>query len=76
MKCETVQDNLVLLIYGELADDARFLTEKHLEGCSECSQEWQDLRQFHANAGALPYTRQDHRVDADHFPMPLEQRPA
>src|SRR5438270_2231927 len=54
MKCETVQDNLVLLIYGELADDARFLTEKHLEGCSECSQEWQDLRQFHANAGALP----------------------
>lgn len=54
MKCETVQENLVLLMYGELADDARFQTEKHLEGCSECSQEWQDLRQFHANAGALP----------------------
>ena len=54
MKCETVQDNLVLLIYGELADDARFQMEKHLEGCSECTAEWQGLRQFHADASALP----------------------
>jgi len=54
MKCETVLDNLVLLVYGELADDMRFQVEKHLEGCSDCTQEWQDLRRFHADAGALP----------------------
>ena len=54
MKCETVQENLVLLIYGELADDARFQIENHLQDCSECTREWQAVRQFHAQASSLP----------------------
>jgi len=54
MKCENVQENLVLLVYGELPDDARFQMQKHLDDCADCTQELEDLRQFHSEANALP----------------------
>ncbi|HEV2113672.1 MAG TPA: zf-HC2 domain-containing protein [Terriglobales bacterium] len=54
MKCANVQDSLVLLLYGELPDDSRFQVQKHLDDCAECAQEWQDLRQFHTDANAVP----------------------
>ena len=54
MKCETVQENLVLLVYGELADDSRFQMQKHLDDCAECAAELKSLREFHDDANALP----------------------
>jgi anti-sigma factor RsiW len=46
MNCELVKNNLVLHLYGELSDSARFELEQHLEGCRECSREWESVREF------------------------------
>ena len=54
MKCEWVHENIVLFVYNELADDARFELEQHLARCPECTAELKALRKFHVTLSSLP----------------------
>ena len=54
MNCELVQNNLVLHLYGELSDEARFELERHLESCAACAKEWHEVREFRGQMDALP----------------------
>ncbi len=48
MKCEWVRENIVLEVYGELADDARHELEQHIARCADCAGELKAEREFHA----------------------------
>jgi hypothetical protein len=48
MKCEWVRENIVLQVYGELADDARYELEQHVERCADCAAELKAEQEFHA----------------------------
>src|ERR1700752_4314289 len=48
MKCEWVRENIVLEVYGELADDARHELEQHVSRCANCAAELKAERDFHA----------------------------
>ena len=54
MKCEWVQENILLYIYNELQDDARYELEQHLARCTDCAIELKASRQFHATISRLP----------------------
>ena len=54
MKCEWVQDNILLYVYNELADDARYELEQHLGRCPECATELKSARAFHSTLSKLP----------------------
>jgi anti-sigma factor RsiW len=54
MKCEWIRENVVLYVYNELADDARFELEQHLARCPECAAELKAVRKFHATVSSLP----------------------
>ncbi len=46
MKCEWVQQNLLLYVYDELADDARYELEQHVARCADCAAELKANREF------------------------------
>ena len=48
MKCEWVRDNIVLQVYGELADDVRYELEQHVARCADCAAELKAEQDFHA----------------------------
>ena len=48
MKCEWVRENIVLQVYGELADDARHELEQHVARCADCAAELKAEQGFHA----------------------------
>ena len=54
MKCDWVQDNILLYIYNELADDARYELEQHLGRCPECAAELKSSRVFHSTLSKHP----------------------
>jgi hypothetical protein len=54
MKCEWVRENIVLQVYGELADDARHELEQHVARCVDCAAELKAEREFHALLGQSP----------------------
>ena len=54
MKCEWVQENILLHIYNELPDDARYELEQHLARCAECTAELKAARQFHTTISQFP----------------------
>jgi hypothetical protein len=54
MKCEWVKDNVLLYVYNELPDDARFELEQHLARCVDCTAELKTTRKFHAMLSELP----------------------
>jgi len=54
MKCEWVKENVLLYVYNELADDARYELEQHLARCADCSAELKTTRKFHAMLSELP----------------------
>jgi anti-sigma factor RsiW len=54
MKCEWVQENIVLYVYNELAYDARYELEQHLGRCPECAAELKATRAFHATVSNRP----------------------
>lgn len=54
MKCEWVKANLLLYIYDELLDDARYELEQHVGRCGECAAELEGLRQFKSGMAATP----------------------
>jgi len=47
MKCEWVRENIVLHVYGELADDARYELEQHVARCVDCAAELKAEQDFH-----------------------------
>jgi anti-sigma factor RsiW len=47
MKCEWVRENIVLHVYGELADDARHELEQHIARCADCALELKAEQNFH-----------------------------
>jgi len=48
MKCEWLRENIVLYVYGELADDARHELEQHVARCTDCAAELKAEQDFHA----------------------------
>ncbi len=48
MKCEWVRENIVLQVYGELADDARHELEQHVARCADCAAELKAEQEFQA----------------------------
>jgi len=48
MKCEWVKENIVLEVYGELADDAHHELEQHVARCADCASELKAEQDFHA----------------------------
>ncbi len=54
MKCEWVRENVLLYVYNELADDARYELEQHLARCADCAAELKASRHFHATLSQLP----------------------
>ncbi len=54
MKCEWVKENILLYVYNELADDARYELEQHLARCANCTAELKTTRSFHALLSELP----------------------
>src|SRR5215471_12762994 len=54
MNCDWTRDNLVLYLYEELADDAKFEFERHLQHCLACRQELESAREFKEQMAALP----------------------
>ena len=54
MKCEWVKQNILLYVYNELPDDARYELEQHLGRCADCTAELKTTRQFHAMLSELP----------------------
>ena len=54
MKCEWVRENIVLHVYGELADDARHELEQHVARCADCAAELKAEREFHATLSQIP----------------------
>ena len=47
MKCEWMRENIVLHVYGELADDARHELEQHVARCADCAAELKAEQEFH-----------------------------
>jgi anti-sigma factor RsiW len=54
VKCEWVKDNILLHVYNELADDARYELEQHLARCANCAAELKAARSFHSTLSQLP----------------------
>jgi hypothetical protein len=47
MKCETAQQNIVLVTYGELPDEHLASLEQHLAECEDCNRELKALLAMH-----------------------------
>jgi len=54
MKCEWVQQNIVLFVYDELPDDARFELEQHVHRCTACAAEMESAKKFRADFSKVP----------------------
>ena len=54
MNCDWVKENVVLYIYDELADDAKYTFEHHTQHCLACRQELESALAFKESMAALP----------------------
>ncbi|HEY1939793.1 MAG TPA: HEAT repeat domain-containing protein [Candidatus Angelobacter sp.] len=54
MNCDWTKENVVMSIYGELADDAKFEFEQHVRHCLECRRELDAAQAFKEGVAALP----------------------
>lgn len=54
MKCEWVQQNVLLYVYDELPDDARHELEQHVARCKDCAAELETTRGFRADFSRFP----------------------
>ena len=54
MKCEWVQQNIVLYVYDELPDDARYELEQHVSRCTACAAEVESVKKFRTDFAKLP----------------------
>ncbi|HET9365247.1 MAG TPA: HEAT repeat domain-containing protein [Candidatus Angelobacter sp.] len=54
MNCDWTKENVVLYIYGELPDDAKFEFEQHVRHCLGCRRELDTALEFKDAMAALP----------------------
>jgi HEAT repeat protein/putative zinc finger protein len=54
MKCEWVQQNVLLYVYDELPDDARHELEQHVARCSDCAAELDSVKHFRSDFARHP----------------------
>lgn len=54
MKCEWVQQNVLLYVYDELPDDARHELEQHVLRCKDCAAELESVKNFRADFTQFP----------------------
>ena len=54
MKCEWVQQNVLLYVYDELPDDARHELEQHVARCKDCASELESTKKFRADFAQFP----------------------
>lgn len=54
MKCDWVKENVVLYVYDELADDAKFEFMHHMQHCVSCKQELETAQAFKDDLASLP----------------------
>ncbi|MGZ4865906.1 MAG: HEAT repeat domain-containing protein [Candidatus Angelobacter sp.] len=54
MNCDWTKENVVLHIYGELADDAKFEFEQHVRHCLGCRRELEAALEFKNGMAAAP----------------------
>src|SRR6202166_2424363 len=54
MKCEWVQQNVLLYVYDELPDDARHELEQHVVRCKNCAAELESVKTFRADFAQFP----------------------
>jgi hypothetical protein len=54
MNCDWIKENVVLFIYDELPDDARFEFEQHVQRCIGCRRELDAAREFKSDMAAYP----------------------
>jgi len=54
MNCDWTKENVVLYIYDELADDAKYTFEHHTQHCLACRQELESALAFRESMAALP----------------------
>ena len=54
MKCDWVKENVVLYVYDELADDAKFEFMHHVQHCASCRQELETAQAFKDDLASLP----------------------
>src|SRR5437868_10766790 len=54
MNCDWTKENVVLYIYGELADDAKFEFEQHVRHCLGCRRELDAAVEFKDAMAAAP----------------------
>ena len=54
MNCDWIKENVVLYIYGELADDAKFEFEQHVRHCLGCRRELDTAIEFKDAMAAAP----------------------
>jgi hypothetical protein len=54
MNCDWVQENICLYLYNELADDARYELEQHIQRCRDCAAELAAQQQFQAEMSTVP----------------------
>jgi hypothetical protein len=54
LSCDAAHDQITLLLYGELSDEACHRLEQHLAGCSECRDELEVTRALSSAMAILP----------------------
>jgi len=54
MNCELFKQNVILLVYEELADDLLFEMRQHAARCAACHQELESAQQFRSDVSAVP----------------------
>src|ERR1041384_4119675 len=54
MNCDWTKENVVLFIYGELADDAKFEFEQHVRHCLGCRRELEQALEFKDSMATAP----------------------
>ena len=54
MNCDWTKENVVLFIYGELPDDAKFEFEQHVRHCLGCRRELEQALEFKDSMAAAP----------------------
>jgi hypothetical protein len=59
MNCELAHERIVLAAYSELSDELTHELERHLAGCSNCSQERQELLALKTLAAVHPVIEPD-----------------
>ncbi len=53
MNCEWSKKNILLYVYNELGDDARYELEQHVSRCADCTGELDELRALHGKLAAF-----------------------